>query len=330
MRTVLVVLISGLLSVGQACSYARPDGDVQVMTTTSKRSAWLGVSLQDVTKKVAEKNDLSVREGALVTEVMEDSPAEKAGIEDGDVIVRLNDEAVGESEDLSNLVQKQKPGAEVELELVRKAEHKKIKVVLGKRPRNMTAGFAPFPNFAVTVPKVAPNVRVFVSGESDMLGFEMQELGKQLAEYFEVPGKKGVLVSEVEKGSDAAKAGFLAGDVITKVNGTNVGDVGEVVEEVHATKTGEQMTFDVIRKGKNVTMKLTKSDDEGDEDEDGYSYHFRNSDGSNNHFFESERDREQFRQEMSRLKEELGKMKYDLRDKLGKVRNAIVRELREL
>jgi serine protease Do len=322
MRYILILLMVGMLSGGEACGYAQPDDDVQVFTSGSKRGAWLGVSLQDVTDRLAGKKNLSVKEGAFVSEVMEESPAEKAGIKEGDVIVTFDGKSVEESSDLTRLVQKKKPGTGVEVELVRDGAKKTINVTLGKRPREVMSWATPRPPMAMTIPKISPHVRVFVSTESEMLGMEMQELGRQLAEYFEVPGKKGVLVIEVEKGGEAVKAGFAAGDVIAKVNNAAVSDVDEVMEEIHDARTGDEIVFDVIRKGKSVSLKITKKEEDDDEKEDSYYREgFHGSHGEGIAGFSS------FRNGMLQLKEELTKMKHDLRMNLGRLRTQIQRHI---
>lgn len=326
MRSLLIIFMVGMLAGGEACSFTQRDDDIRIVTTGMKRGAWLGVALQDVTERMAEKKKLTVKEGALITEVMDESPAEKAGIQEGDVVVKFDEKQVEDSGDLTKRVQKMKPGDAVSLEVIRNGEHKTLKVTLEKRPRDQNAFFAPGAAMGMTLPHVSPKVRVFVSSRSEMLGLELQELGRQLAEYFEVPGKKGVLVTDVEKNSDASKAGFVAGDVISKVNNANVSDVDDVMEEVRDAKSGSEISFDVIRKTKSVSLKIVKKEaDEGENEED--SFDFENFNRSNGAFWKGMNDHSRYKDEMLRFREQLLKMKSELHENLGKLREAIIRKI---
>jgi len=111
-------------------------------------------------------------------------------------------------------------------------------------------------------------------------GLEVQELTRQLAEFMEVPGGRGLLVTEVEKGSEGEKAGFKAGDVITKLDGTTIRDVGDFADVVRDAKKESDVPCDIFRKGKSVSLKwhVTRDDwedsEEWDEDDDDTSMNF--------------------------------------------------------
>ena len=117
------------------------------------------------------------------------------------------------------------------------------------------------------VPAIAPVPRhpgdwtFFSSGSR--LGMELQTLGKQLAEYLEVPGNRGVLVSSVKKSGAAAEAGLRAGDVIVRVNRNSVRDVDDVLEEVREAER-DTIPFEVVRKGKPITMSVAVGRDRHD------------------------------------------------------------------
>ncbi len=238
---------------------------------SKKDQGWLGVMIQDITPRTKERKNLSVSSGALVTDVEEGSPADDAGIEEGDVIVKFNDKEIDDSNELTKAVHKAKPESDATVEVVRKGEHKNLTVKVGKdkSPESFAYSFGNR-GFAFTpkvpkIPRMGLNFRMF--SQSDYYGMTVQELTKQLAEYFEVPGRHGLLVVEVEKGSDADKAGVKAGDVITKVNASSVSDMSDLRDEFDQADT-KDVTMDVLRKGKAVNLKLHLTEEEREEGDD--------------------------------------------------------------
>lgn len=219
-----------------------------------QRRAWLGVSVQDLTPKLARTMGLKITEGALVTDVVEKSPADSAGIQEKDVIVEFAGRMIYDASDLVKAVERQEPGTRVELTIVRKNERKKLSATLGKRPRRMDErmfGFSVRP----------PRIQIFRSGE--ILGMELMELNDQLAEYFQVPEGDGVLIKRVEKNSEADKAGLKAGDVILSVGGKRVNDIDDVNRALRRYEEGDKVEIEVLRKGtkKTVTVVIENEED---------------------------------------------------------------------
>jgi len=258
----LVIFMGSAATAG--CRHNRP---LAYLFGAERRQTWLGVTVKDVTRQLKEKENLTHERGAYVTEVAEESPAEKAGLKEGDVIVKLGEKVIDNSSDLLKAVRREKPGSEVKIEAVRNKENKTFTAKLSrlKAPRAFSFNFKNIPQI--------PRVKPFGGGEYDFrffsfhefYGLGVQDLTKQLSEFFEVPKGGGVLVSEVKKGSAAEKALFKAGDVITKVGDRKVRDVGELRSEI-SDISGKEITFEVIRKGKtvNLSMQIEKSDDEDD------------------------------------------------------------------
>jgi S1-C subfamily serine protease len=229
---------------------------------TDRHRGWLGVEVQDVTPKLEKKKNLSVHEGAYVVEVIEDSPAEKAGIEEGDVIVKFDGKDIDNRDDLIRAVRRTKPKTNVSIEFYRKDEKRTVTVTLGKMPRSREFTFITPPD--ISLPKVYPfNFHIFF--ENEIFGMKVQTLNKQLAEYFEIPGKKGVLVTEVKKNSIGGKAGFKAGDVIVKVDKEEVEDTEDLREKLYERDSDNESEFEVIRKGKSVILQMRLEEEEEDE-----------------------------------------------------------------
>lgn len=270
-------IISALLFVfllGVIANYGSGQTHKKIIKIENKgKQGYLGVEIQDVTNKLKEKKNLSVDRGAYILGVVEDSPAEEAGIQKGDVIVKFGEEAVDDGEELTDAVRAVKPKTKVKVEINRKGEKKIVDVVVGKMktPEAFAFNFnddgmrwlSPPPG----VPKLGKkfNIRVFTN--SDVQGLQLQPLTKQLGEYFGAPKGKGVLVAEVEKESGAEKAGFKAGDVITKIEGNNIKDIDDIHNEL-SDFDGKEASFEIIRNGKTTTLKMPIEKEEEDESEE--------------------------------------------------------------
>ena len=270
MKTNLYRLIFLIAVIAMMSSLARTQSKTRTHVYTygeSGKKGYLGVQLEDVTKRLKEKKNLTVDAGAYVQEVVEESPAEKAGIEAGDVITKFDDREIKDSDDLVKAVQRLKPGADVKLELTRKAERKTLTASIERAPRGESYSY----NFRMPLlatppraPRMPHGFTFSMSNEFD--GLEVQDLGKQLAEYFQVPNGRGVLASAVDRASSADRAGIKAGDVIVKVDGETIRDVDDLREAVDRARDGKGVACEVIRQGKSVslTWKIEREDDEDD------------------------------------------------------------------
>ncbi len=232
---------------------------------------WLGVTIQDITPRIKEKSNLTVTSGAYVADVEEGSPADDAGIQEGDVIVKFDGKEIDDSNELTKAVRKAKPKSDAVVEIIRKGEHKNLTVKVGKDrfpdAFSYSLGDRGFPSMPKMpkIPRMRFNFRTF--SQSEYNGMAVEELTKQLAEYFEVPGRHGLLVVEVEKGSDAEKAGVKAGDVITKVNSSSVSDMNDLRDEFDQAE-GKEMAIQILRKGKTIDLTLHRTDAEEESEDD--------------------------------------------------------------
>ena len=159
----------------------------------------LGVLIQDLTKDLAESFDIDQREGILIAQVMADSPAEKSGLKQGDVILKLNGNKVDRVAKFRNQIAMTRPGTEVEFLVLRDGKKKKIKAAIGTM-------------------KADADGHPVSSDELPELGMRLQKLTHDLAEQFGYKDANGVLVTEVEAGSIAARAGIKRGSLIEEVN----------------------------------------------------------------------------------------------------------------
>jgi serine protease Do len=190
MKALLACVLLGLSLVmsGTSCAQAKEDKKKdEALTASRTRPGWLGVSISDMTSRQARKMNVKTEDGAYIDHVGEDSPAEKAGLKEGDVIVEFNGKTINDAGDLRRFVRRAAPGTSASVVVVRKDEKKTLQVTLGKTPREPYA-FSVVP----PVPPVMPYLRALQG--SSMEGMNLSDLNKQLGEYFEAPNGRGVLV----------------------------------------------------------------------------------------------------------------------------------------
>lgn len=187
---------------------------------------YLGVMIQDVTPAIAKRFDLGDSNGALVGEVTPKSPAAKAGIESGDVVVEFDGKAVRDSRQLRLAVGRVKPGAAVPLKLVRDGSSKTVKVTI-KEPESEDG--------TSLASKDSPS-----KDEGTLNGVGVVDLDSKYRRQFGIPANvNGVLITEVDQNSASYEAGVRAGDVILELNRAKVKDAEQTVRltEKPADKT---------------------------------------------------------------------------------------------
>jgi serine protease Do len=197
----------------------------------------LGVTIQNVTPEIAKSVGLDRVEGALVSNVTKGSPADKAGVERGDVIVSVNGETFPDSNALRNHIAATAPGASVTLGLVRDGATTTAHVQLGEL-RSAKAEAEPAE-----------------AAEGGKLGLQVEPLSPERAAQLGLDVKHGLLVAEVAPGGPAADAGFRPGDVIQEVNRKAVIDVDGLKAAVKASG-GRPALVLVSRKGESLFLTI--------------------------------------------------------------------------
>jgi membrane-associated protease RseP (regulator of RpoE activity) len=212
----------------------------------AQNSGWIGIMIQDVNSKIARKAKLESEEGAYVKEVVDDSPADSAGIQEGDIIIVFNEKKLSDSNDLVKIVRRTLPGTKAEVVLVREGIKKTLYVTVGRKKVSHHRWF----------PAMPPIPDVHVSIGNHILGMQLLTLNEQLGEYFGVPNNEGVLVEEVERKSAAEDAGLKAGDIIIRVGTKAVDEVEKVQRELRKYDEGDKVEFEVLRKGAKKTFSV--------------------------------------------------------------------------
>jgi serine protease Do len=181
--------------------------------------AYLGVGIQPVTQELAEQLSVSPRSGVAVTQVFADTPAEKAGLRVGDVIVEFDGRKVTTPQQLQLVVERTESGKRVSLEVRRNGKTVQLEFVADEQPSD----------FAARSPKSK-------QGSSEQrfenYGLEIAPLDSDVAEQLGMEGVDGVLISHVEPGSPTEQAGLEAGMVVVQVNRQSVSSVEEFAQAV--------------------------------------------------------------------------------------------------
>lgn len=205
----------------------------QLKETGMVRRGFIGVQIQDLTFDRAEAFGLESTDGVLVTDVNEDGPAENAGVQHGDVIVRVDDQEVASNRDLIDYVSARPPGTEVKVDVMRDGERKTLTVELGERPGTPGA-----------VEPEEPEAE----GGIEWMGMQYQNLTPGLRASHGMPESlEGVFVTDVAQTSPLWEENVRPGDVIIEVNRQAVSGVGSFEEAVEAAPSGSFIRLYVER-----------------------------------------------------------------------------------
>jgi len=238
-------------------------------TKNKSNKGWLGITTQSVSYDLAEAFELGVDYGALINEVYDDSPAEKANLEEEDVIIALNGEKVTDVDDLLDLLEETNAGDKVDLVIVRDGEKQNISLTVDERPKsfNKYAFKNKFKNkfkHSYLFNDDDDDTKVFHFGDRThgYLGVQMVDLSDQLGDYFGISDGDGVLISSVVEDSPAEKAGIKAGDVVIRADNEDIEDTGDLSEVVSDHEKGDKITLVVLRDGRRqeITCELDETD----------------------------------------------------------------------
>ena len=198
---------------------------------------WLGVYIQEVSKNLAESFGLDKPSGALVTRVTENSPAEEAGLKEGDIILSFNDQMVGFSSELPHLVGRVAPGSEVKLNILRDGDEESIDLVVGELPTQLDLASREKPE----------------GSRENSLAVEVMPLEDERKAKWNLTG--GVVVRKVLPGP-GAEAGLLIGDVITSLNGRDIESVDSFERVAKDLPTGKFIRMRIVRRGSSQYLPI--------------------------------------------------------------------------
>jgi serine protease Do len=252
-----------------AASLAAPAAWAQATTSRQRTTgqiivqrdggSYLGIGVVDITSERAKALNLKEERGAEVSSVREDSPASKAGIKEGDVVLEYNGQPVQGGEQLTRLVRETPVGRQAKMVVWRNGASQTLTATIEEQKGTVlrsSGGTVVFPNIQIPMPQIEIP-RFQLTYQNPMLGIEGESLGsqEQLAEFFGV--KEGVLVKVVRKNSAAEKAGIKAGDVIVKVDDSKVTSTTEITRALRGLQSKKTFTVMVVRNKKEMALTVT-------------------------------------------------------------------------
>ena len=203
---------------------------------------WLGIIIQDLNADLTEQFGLNETRGALVSDVLDDSPAQMGGLQRGDVILELNEEPVENVNQLRNRVAQMPAGSTVRLTVIRDEERKEFSVTIGEQPKDLSAA-------------------VSESTEMDNLAFvgiQVEDLTTELIRQYDISRTgRGVVVTRVREGSRAEQTGIRMGDVILEINRVPVHDVSNFEEVVSKIKKEDSVLFLINRQRQTLFVSIS-------------------------------------------------------------------------
>jgi serine protease Do len=243
----VVGINTAIVASGQGIGFAIPINVAKELLVPLREKGrvvrgWLGVQVQGITPELAKSFGLERERGALVADVMADTPAEKAGLERGDIIVEFNGRKIEEMNDLPRVVASTPPNADVPVKILRKGQEKVMQVKVAELKDK--------------------EERVASSGGTleESLGLTVQDLTPEIARSLRVNESKGLVVTNVEEGSPADEAGLRRGDVIVEVNQKKVDNLRDYRAALGRVGSADSLLL-LVRRGGNVlyvALKMTK------------------------------------------------------------------------
>ncbi len=198
---------------------------------------WLGIMIQDITPEISEALGINRDKGGLVSEVREGSPADKAGLRRGDVIVSVEDEEIQDAATLARKLALTKPGVDTKFVVLRDGKQRAFTIKLIEHPENE---------------KTEESTDKLKAEEE--LGIEVSEITEQLRSRFKIKASDGVIIARVARGSLASEAGFHPGDVIVEVNGDAVSGLDEYHDALKEHGSSGTLLFLIERRGRTIYL----------------------------------------------------------------------------
>ena len=227
---------TAIIAGGQGIGFATPINMVKEILLQLKEKGkvtrgWIGVSIQEVTPELADSFGLEKPLGALVSSVMPGDPADKAGIEPGDIIIEFAGKPIENVNDLPRTVASVVPGKKVELKVIREGNEKALFITVAEKLEEVAE---------------APEE---VGKLEKKMGLAVQSITPEIAEKLGIEDTEGVIVSAVKRGSSSAEAGLMRGDVIRQINRNSIKDVDEYNKAISAALKKSDVVLFLVTRG---------------------------------------------------------------------------------
>jgi len=210
-----------------------------LISTGSVIRGWLGVSIQDIDKNLAKAMGIGILDGAIISQVLNNSPADENGILDQDIVIAINEKEVSNSSQLKNMVSSFRPGENVKFKILRENEEIIINVVLGERPSEEDLA------------------EVYKTGNSyyDILGLMVVEVSSEFAKEKNIDVNDGVVVKKVKENSSSSNE-IKSGDVISKIGRKKVTSINDYHSLLKQYEKGDSVLLLVKRNGSSRFVAL--------------------------------------------------------------------------
>jgi serine protease Do len=244
MNGAVVGINTAIVAQGQGIGFAIPINIAKALLPQLEAGkvirGWLGIMIQDLTPELAKSFDIKETKGVLVANVAADSPAAKAGIQQGDVITSFNGKAVESSRELSQMAAATKPNSRAKIDIIRDGTPKTIEVTIGTMPAEGQAAVS--------------------HTEKTEWGMTVQQLTPELAQRLGYDSNaKGVVISAVQPGSPADLAHLRPGDLIVEANRHKIEDIQGYQQAVKSVKPGNNLLLLVQRDSGSFFVVLQSS-----------------------------------------------------------------------
>jgi serine protease Do len=241
----VVGINTAIFAQGQGIGFAIPINTAKELISQLKEKGkvtrgWIGVMIQKVTPDLAKSFDLKDESGALIGDVSQGGPSDKAGIKAGDIIIEFDGKTIKEMNDLPRLVAAVPVGKVVEVKVLREGKPQVFKVQVQELDDKQIASSR--------------------SQTKESLGLAVQELTPELARRFRMDYEPGILIVQVREGSPAEEAGVQEGDIIKEVNRKPVKDLKTYNHLVSSAKKGANVLLRIKRGGMNLFISLPVSE----------------------------------------------------------------------
>ncbi|MBW2038021.1 MAG: DegQ family serine endoprotease [Deltaproteobacteria bacterium] len=231
----VVGINTAIVAGGQGIGFAIPINMATRLLPQLKKGrvvyGYLGVYIQDLTPELAHSFGLKEPRGALISEVIPDTPAEKGGLKKADVVLEYDGKEVKDRYQFTKMVGRTPIGKKVKIVVLRKGKHKTLSLTIGELKEKQVAATKP--------------------EEIDRWGLKVQDVTPELAAHLGLPDDEGVVITEVEPGSPTQEAGLRGGDVIIEVEHHRIRDLGEYRKYIGRYKKKRTLLLTVRMKAHN-------------------------------------------------------------------------------
>ena len=257
---------TAIINRGQGIGFAIPINMAKNLYPQLKKGkiirGWLGVVIQEVTPELAKSFGLPDAKGALISEIMSSSPAEKAGLKKGDIIVEFNGKRIKKTKELPAIVAMTPVGSKVNITVFRDGKSLKFPLIVGKMPAESIRASTPSPYPSPspspspsTPPPLGPGT---TPGLGSGLGLSVEPITPNIAKLLGLTENSGVLVASVDRASFAERAGITKGDIIKELNHKKISSVSDFKKEIAKADNTGRYLFLIWRNGATVYIALNK------------------------------------------------------------------------